>query len=138
MRIDRRQFLRDALSGALALAMGGRLTAAAAARLDRNNLLVYRDRSGDVRPVRSATDWLQRRAEIVRGMLEVMGPLPGSEKRCPLDLRVEEEVEAGTYVRRLVSYASEPESRTPAYLLIPKAALAGKIKARGILSAPDG
>ncbi len=133
MRIDRRQFLRDALSGALALAMGGRLTAAAAARLDRNNLLVYRDRSGDVRPVRSTTDWLQRRAEIVRGMLEVMGPLPGSEKRCPLDLRVEEEVEAGTYVRRLVSYASEPESRTPAYLLIPKAALAGKIKARGIL-----
>jgi dienelactone hydrolase len=33
-------------------------------------------------------------------------------------------VDCGTYVRRLISYASEPGSRVPAYLCIPKAALA--------------
>jgi len=35
-----------------------------------------------------------------------------------------EEVDCGSYVRRLITYASEPGSRVPAYLCIPKAALA--------------
>jgi hypothetical protein len=108
-------------------------SAVASARLDRNNLLLYRLGDGSVRPVQSRSDWEKRRAEIVRGMHEVMGPLPGAEKRCPLDLRVEDETDAGSYVRRFVTYASEPGSRTPAYLLIPKHALAGKMKARAVL-----
>ena len=37
-----------------------------------------------------------------------MGGLPGREKRCPLDLKVESETDCGTYVRRFVTYASEP------------------------------
>jgi dienelactone hydrolase len=49
-----------------------------------------------------------------------MGPLPGREKDCPLDIRTEEEVDAGSYVRKLISYAAEPGSRVPAYLLVPK------------------
>ena len=36
-----------------------------------------------------------------------MGPLPGKEKRCALDVKVEEEVDSGSYVRQLISYASE-------------------------------
>ncbi|MCX6336002.1 MAG: (Fe-S)-binding protein [Bacteroidetes bacterium] len=36
-----------------------------------------------------------------------MGKLPGKEKRCPLDLKIEEEFDGGSYVRRLVTYASE-------------------------------
>jgi hypothetical protein len=95
----------------------------AAKRLDRNNLLQYRDSDGAIRPVRSVGDWLRRRLEVVRGMQEVMGPLPGAEKRCPLDMRVEEEVEAGSYVRALISYAAEPGGRVPAYLLAPTAVL---------------
>ena len=55
-------------------------------------------------------------AEILRGMQAVMGTLPGGEKRCPLDMKVEEEVDCGTYVRRLITYASEPGARVPAYL----------------------
>ncbi|MCA1964894.1 MAG: alpha/beta hydrolase, partial [Prosthecobacter sp.] len=53
---------------------------------------------------------------------------PGREQRCPLDLRVEEEADCGLYVRRLVSYQSTPGQggRVPAYLCLPKAALAGK------------
>jgi dienelactone hydrolase len=52
-----------------------------------------------------------------------MGPLPGDEKRCDLDVVVDEEVDCGSYVRRLISYAAEPDGRTPAYQLIPKKAL---------------
>ena len=103
------------------------------ARLPRENLLLYRGQEGQPLPVKTPADWEKRRAEIVRGMESVMGKLPGAEKRCPLDAKIEEEVDAGKYVRRLVTYASEPGSRVPAYLCIPKDVLAGKRTARGIL-----
>ena len=60
----------------------------------------------------------------------VMGRLPGREKRCPLDVKVEEEVDCGSYVRRSITYSSEPGSRVPAYLLIPKQVLRGEGKRR--------
>lgn len=97
--------------------------AAAVPRLPRDNLLVYRGPDGATRPVRTVADWQKRRAEILDGMQAVMGRLPGEAKRCPLDVRTVEEVDCGSYVRRLVTYASEPGSRVPAYLLIPKAVL---------------
>jgi hypothetical protein len=76
--------------------------------------------------VKNAAEWPQQRAAILAAAQEVMGPLPGNEKRCALDVQVIEEVDCGSHVRRLITYASEPGSRTPAYLLIPKSALAGK------------
>ncbi|MFO0877770.1 MAG: prolyl oligopeptidase family serine peptidase [Gemmataceae bacterium] len=117
------------------LGMLGALLAAEVAtpRLPRDRLLVYRGDDGKPTPVRSLDDWGKRRAEIVRGMESVMGRLPGDSKRCALDVKVEEEVDGGTYVRRLITYASEPGSRVPAYLLIPRDVLAGKRKAAAVL-----
>src|SRR5438445_9275144 len=62
-------------------------------RLPRDNLLLYRGLDGKPAPVQSIDDWAKRRAEIVRGMESVMGKLPGDEKRCPLDVKIEEEVD---------------------------------------------
>jgi hypothetical protein len=62
-----------------------------------------------------------------------MGPLPGAEKRCALDVKLVEEVDCGDYIRRFLSYASEPGSRVPAYLLIPKTALASRARAPAVL-----
>jgi dienelactone hydrolase len=59
-------------------------------------------------------------------MQKVMGAVPSSENRCPLDLKIEEEVDCGSFVRRFLTYAAEPGGRVPAYLLIPKSALEGK------------
>ncbi|MCX7049175.1 MAG: alpha/beta hydrolase [Candidatus Sumerlaeota bacterium] len=87
------------------------------------DLMVYRDTDGRVRPVESVADWQKRRAEILRAMQDVMGAMPGKEKLCPLDVKVEEETDCGSYVRRLISYVSEPGCRTPAYLLIPQSAI---------------
>jgi dienelactone hydrolase len=94
-------------------------------RLDRENLLEFRDDKGAIAPVRSIGDWQKRRAEILAGAQKVMGPLPGPVKRVPLDVKVEEEVDCGSYVRRYITYLAEPDSRVPAYLLIPKAVLDG-------------
>ncbi len=94
-------------------------------RLSRDNLLVYRNPAGAVQPVSSPADWRHRRANTLEAMQAVMGPLPGKGKRGDLDVKIEEETDCGSYVRRLISYASEPDSRTPAYLLIPKKLLSG-------------
>src|SRR5262249_54920520 len=94
-------------------------------RLARTHLLLYHDKKVAVHPVKSVRDWSRRRAEIVRSMEAVMGPLPGKDKRGPLDPKIEEEVDCGEYVRRLLTYAAEPGSRVPAYLLVPKSVLEG-------------
>ncbi|MBM3998559.1 MAG: alpha/beta hydrolase [Planctomycetes bacterium] len=94
-------------------------------RLPRDQLLVQHAADGSVQPVHTVDDWKRRREEILDGMRAVMGELdPKQASRGPLDMRVEEEVDCGAYVRRLVSYASEPDCRVPAYLLIPKSVLA--------------
>ena len=102
-------------------------------RLDRTNLLLYCDSLGRTNTARTPAEWQHRRAEIVRGMERVMGKWPGNARRVPLDVKVEAETDCGTYVRRFITYQSETNSRTPAYLLIPKATLAGKKKAAAVL-----
>lgn len=102
-------------------------------RLPRDQLLVYRGPDGKPAPVTNLPDWAKRRAEIVRGMESVMGKLPGEEKACPLDMKIEEEVDCDTHVRRLITYSSEPGGRALAYLLIPKDVFAGKRKAPAVL-----
>lgn len=103
------------------------------ARLPRENLLVYSDQTGATVPVKTVADWQKRREQILAGAQAVMGKLPGDEKRCPLDMKVEEEVDAGSYVRRLITYESEPGSRVPAYLCVPKSLLSGEKKVPAVL-----
>jgi len=90
-------------------------------RLARTNLLVYHGRNGEMRPIKSKADWQKRRTEILQGFQQIAGQLPGRAKRGALDVRVEETTDCGTYQRQLITYASEPGSRVPAYLLVPKA-----------------
>jgi dienelactone hydrolase len=99
---------------------------AAVKRLNQEDLLEYHRSDGSLSRAKTPEEWQRRREEIMRGVESVMGRLPGKEKRCPLDVQVLEEVDCGSHVRRLVTYASEPGSRVPAYLLVPKAASAGR------------
>jgi hypothetical protein len=101
--------------------------------IDHKNLMVYQNAGGTLVPVKTAADWQRRRASILAGMQEVMGPLPGSEKQCPLQVEVLEEVDCGKYVRRLITYSPEPRGRIPAYLLIPKEALNGAKRLPAVL-----
>jgi hypothetical protein len=125
--MKRRRFLQ--LIGSASVGITARGLAAV-----RHALLEYPTAGGKWQPVKTAADWAQRRRAILAAMQEIMGPLPGAEKRCPLDVQVREEVDAGSYIRRAITYASEPESRVPAYLLIPKRLLSGATdKAKTIL-----
>lgn len=122
--ISRRDILRRTAGSTTAdAAQAYQLSLSAGSRLDRHNLLIYRDADGQTRPIKTVADWEHRRAGIVAAMQEIMGPLPGTEKRCPLDPEIHFEIDEGTFIQRRISFCPEPGERIPAYLLIPKAAM---------------
>src|SRR5262245_20394804 len=98
------------------------------------NLLVYLTEHGAIAPVETEKHWNRRREEILQGMQAVMGPLPGHQKRCAFDVQVDKEIDEGAFVRRFITYPSEPGSRVPTWLLIPKPALTSTNKFPAILA----
>ena len=94
--------------------------------------MAYLDDHGQIQPVKTTGEWQKRRAAILHAMQEVMGALPGSEKRCPLNPMVEEEIDCGAFVRRRIEYSTSL-ARVTTYLLVPKTALKGK-RLPGILA----
>lgn len=95
---------------------------------DRQNLLLVAGADGRESPARTPADWARRREHLLANMQKVMGPLPGPEKRVPLDVRVEREERVEGIIRRKLTYASAPGERVPAYLLLP-AERAGRLPA---------
>lgn len=87
---------------------------------DKTHLLYYLDKSGKQHPVRNAEDWKIRRKHILQNMQKVMGPLPTIDHSLPLDVKVLEVFDGPDFVRKLITYRSDPTDRVPAYLFIPK------------------
>lgn len=59
---------------------------------------------------------------------QIMGTLPPPSRRGPLHVQIEESVNCDGYVRRRISYESDPEARVPAFLLIPNRALTNSLR----------
>ena len=81
--------------------------------LSRTDLLQARDETGALRHAKSAEDWQLRRHEALEGFQRVAGRLPGETFRSPLEMRVMETVDCGSYERRLIEYQSSPGGRVP-------------------------
>jgi putative membrane-bound dehydrogenase-like protein len=88
---------------------------------DHAHVMVYRDAENREHPVKSPADWLKRRAHIVAGMEQAMGPLPDRSKLPPLDVRIDESktIQGEGYTRLTLSYVAEEGDRVPAYLYLP-------------------
>jgi dienelactone hydrolase len=86
---------------------------------DHTRLMVVRDGEGHERPVRDRGDWDVRRAHVLAHFQEVAGPLPGGERRVPLDVQVVSTEKESGFVRKKITFAVEPGDRVPAWLLIP-------------------
>lgn len=87
---------------------------------DHTRLLAVRHGDGTESAISTRADWEVRRAHILSHLEAVMGPLPGGERRVPLEVRVLETFDETAFVRKRIRYASEPGDRVPAWLLIPK------------------
>src|SRR5436189_175385 len=71
------------------------------------DLSYYLQGDGARVPIRTAADWERRRAQIIVGMEQVMGPLPRPAVPVPLDVQVLEEHEEQGYLRRKVAYHTD-------------------------------
>lgn len=94
--------------------------------LSRSDLLEFRDRDGQVRRAATVQEWELRRREALAGFQQVTGPLPAADRSVVPAVEVLEEADCGSYVRRLIRYEATPGGWVPAYLCLPKTALAGK------------
>ena len=92
---------------------------AAPAYSDHNQLMVVRNGQGREQPIRSTADWNVRRDHILAHFQEVTGPLPGGERRVPLDVQVISTTKEPEFTRKKITFAVEPGDRVPAWLLIP-------------------
>lgn len=91
--------------------------------IDYSLLAHYRQLAAANRPklafdVTTGDQWRAWRAALVPRLESLLGGLPAESG--PLDLRVAERVDAGSYVRERITFATEPGLRVPAYLLRPK------------------
>lgn len=87
---------------------------------EHQDLLYYIDSAGTRQPVKTVEDWERRKAHILANMQIVMGPLPGAERKVPLDLQTVEETKAGQLTRRKVRYHTDSPGQTvSAWLYLP-------------------
>jgi dienelactone hydrolase len=85
-------------------------------RLPRDDLLRLPDGTRATTPVQ----WEARRKHTLDAFHSLTGPLP--TQKVPLDVQITETVDCGSYTRQLLTYATDPGNRVPAYLCVPKAA----------------
>jgi dienelactone hydrolase len=86
---------------------------------DHLDLNYYLDLMGNRIPLKNALDHGIRRWHILEAMQSVMGQLPDSSRRTPLDAEVHSIEKAEAYWRLLISFNSDGMDRVPAYLLLP-------------------
>lgn len=99
-----------------ALVSCGIATPVSGERLPRTDLLALPDGGR----ARSAAEWEARRNHSLDAFLSIAGRMPS--QRVPLDTQLSESTDMGSYTRQLLTYATDPGNRVPAYLCIPKTA----------------
>jgi len=75
---------------------------------------------GQRKRIRSAADWHVRRGHILKHLQRVMGGMPGTCMRVPLDMRRVAERQFGQITGFQITYQSDPFDRVPAWLLLPQ------------------
>ncbi len=110
--------------GSLCLFLGAMIASAGeppvSGDLDHSKLMVWRDADGKQHPVQSPQEWHRRRAAILAGMEQAMGPLPDRAQLPALDVKVDEEVAVPGFKRLKISLLAEGSDRVPALLYLPE------------------
>ena len=90
--------------------------------IEHQDLSYYLRDDGARAPIRTPADWEKRRAQILAGMEQVMGPLPHPKTPVPLDVQTLEEHQEDGYIRRKIEYhTGDPKQTVRAWLLLPSA-----------------
>ncbi len=99
---------------------------------DHRQLRTWLDPNGGEHPIRSPEDWARRRAHILLGIQQAMGPLPDRSALPPLDVEITDRLQGPGFTRLTLSFAADQKDRVPCYLFLPTG-LEGR-RAPGILA----
>ncbi len=105
---------------------------------DHSNLLVVIDESGTPHEIKSTQDWKTRRAHILRGMQQAMGPLPKRDHLPEFDPKQTEETKGDGYTRKTLRIVVEQGDRLPVDLYIPDGLKKGERRAAMLALHPTG
>ena len=94
----------------------------ASAHATRDDLLILNS-DGATTSIETPLQFGARREQIRQAMQQVMGPLPASDQRVPLDIHVQSIEAQDNYRRIKLTYQADATNRVPAYLLVPDAAV---------------
>ncbi len=86
---------------------------------EHQDLTYYLDGEGTKHPIKTVKEWEIRKKHIQAHLQAVMGPIPGNDKRSPLEMKVESEEKVGELTRKKITYQTEPGDRVAAWLYIP-------------------
>ena len=89
-------------------------------------LLWHLDGTGKQIPVQDDAAWAKRRALILQGMQEAMGPLPPRDNLPAFDMQTANETTGDGYRRLTISFVAQGADRIPADLYLPDAAATAK------------
>ncbi len=94
------------------------------------DLSYYLDDQGQRHAVEDKATWAKRRAHVLAGLEATMGPLPRPKHKLPLDVKIIDEQQVGTILRRKLTYHTDSAEQTVlAWLLLPERKNATKLPA---------
>lgn len=121
---SRRRFITSATLGSLGLLLMNPVSSFGKKieQLDnyqKSDLLFYIDSTGKKRRVTTVTQWGIKRRQILEGMLQAMGELPGFLNLPDRNIQIIDEIKKESYTRQNISFTVAENERVPAYLYIP-------------------
>lgn len=121
---NRRQFITSAGLGSLGLMLLNSvfsLSNAIEQTDDRRKtrLLFYTDSKGKKRRVSTLAEWKIKRRQILEGMDQAMGKLPGFSNMPDMKIQIIDETKEEKYIRQNISFTVAENEEVPAFLYIP-------------------
>lgn len=123
-KFDRRQFITALGMGSLGLILFDPLlsfgnTIEKSTTTKSPGLLFYKDSNGKVKKVTTVAQWKIKRHQILDGMQQAMGPLPGFSDLPAMNIQIIAEVKEEKYTRQTINFPVVENEMVPAYLYIP-------------------
>jgi hypothetical protein len=87
----------------------------------KSGLLFYTDADGKKRRVTTLAEWKIKQQQILAGMQQAMGELPGFLNLPDMDIHIIDEIKEENYTRQNIIFTVAENEKVPAYLYLPNA-----------------
>jgi acetyl esterase/lipase len=85
----------------------------------QNDVLFYKDASGNTKAVRSIAEWEIKRQQILTRMQLAMGPLPSRNRAAPLQVTLKDSLRQRNHLRYEITFMAAPGEPVSAFLFAP-------------------